>query len=253
MELTNHTYLRSRVDMHIADSLRQKASSKIASGGMQNARDDSGGFTAAVRLKSNQYMLQSKRANIQNSLSYLHSQRDAIENARKIVEEISLVKLKFDDPTLNSSDKQHLNKEFLELSPQQDDPAKDEYAFTELKYGDVNRVRPHLGINPPGNGLKNTINPISTDNHSWSSSNQYAATYFVVSFLHSETTETRYSEQVKQVTQQMKSSHDNNARSISQALIADTDNIISSTGYSALPHGGGFSTRTHLTLFSILQ
>ena len=116
MELTNHTYLRSRVDMHIADSLRQKASSKIASGGMQNARDDSGGFTAAVRLKSNQFMLQSKRANIQNSLSYLHSQRDAIENARKIVEEISLVKLKYDDPTLNASDKQHLNKEFLELT-----------------------------------------------------------------------------------------------------------------------------------------
>ena len=60
------------------------------------------------------------------------------------------------------------DKEFLDRPSQLDVPAKDEYAFTELKYGDVNRVRPHLGINPPGNGLKNTINPINTDNHSWS-------------------------------------------------------------------------------------
>ena len=78
--------------------------------------DNAGGFSAAVRMKSNQYMLQSKRVNIQNSLSYLQAQKDAIENAREIVEKISLVKLKFDDPTLNASDKANLNKEFMELS-----------------------------------------------------------------------------------------------------------------------------------------
>ena len=67
-------------------------------------------------MKSNQYMLQSKRVNIQNSLSFLHAQKEAIENARELVEKIALVKLKFDSPTLNPSDKAHLNKEFMELT-----------------------------------------------------------------------------------------------------------------------------------------
>lgn len=118
MELTNHTYLRSRVDMHIADSLRQKASSKIASGGMQNARDDSGGFTAAVRLKSNQYMLQSKRANIQNSLSFLQAQRDSLNASRDIMDKMGELKLKFGAPTINQSDKANINNEFKELAVQ---------------------------------------------------------------------------------------------------------------------------------------
>ena len=116
MELTNHTYLRSRVDMHIADSLRQKASSKIAAGGITDARDNAGGFSAAVRMKSNQYMLQSKRVNIQNSLTFLQAQRDAITQARDTMDKIGILKLKFDDPTLNSSDKANINTEFKKLA-----------------------------------------------------------------------------------------------------------------------------------------
>ena len=116
MELTNHTYLRSRVDMHIADSLRQKASSKIASGGQGDARDNAGGFSAAVRMKSNQYMLQSKRVNIQNSLTFLQAQRDVLNQARDVMDKIGVLKLKFEDPTLNDSDKANINTEFKKLA-----------------------------------------------------------------------------------------------------------------------------------------
>jgi flagellin-like hook-associated protein FlgL len=102
--------------MHIADSLRQKASSKIAAGGITDARDNAGGFSAAVRMKSNQYMLQSKRVNIQNSLTFLQAQRDAITQARDTMDKIGILKLKFDDPTLNSSDKANINTEFKKLA-----------------------------------------------------------------------------------------------------------------------------------------
>jgi hypothetical protein len=102
--------------MHIADSLRQKASSKIAAGGITDARDNAGGFSAAVRMKSNQHMLQSKRINIQNSLSFLQAQRDAINESRDTMERIGLLKIKFDDPTLNESDKSNINNEFKELA-----------------------------------------------------------------------------------------------------------------------------------------
>ena len=49
MELTNQTYLRSRVDMQLADSLRMKASNKISAGVLGNARENSGGFSAGIR------------------------------------------------------------------------------------------------------------------------------------------------------------------------------------------------------------
>ena len=100
MELTNHTYLRSRVDMQLADSLRKKASNKISAGALGNARENAGGFSAGIRFKSNQYLLQSRRANIQNSLSYLEVQRNAIMEARDIMERIALTKIKFSSPTI---------------------------------------------------------------------------------------------------------------------------------------------------------
>ena len=214
---------------------------------------DSGSYSMLSKLKASDKADSITLRNLQNLFSFSQAKESLLKAAGIIVTRLNELVTLAMNPITSDPGRKNDNKEFLELPPQQDDPAKDEYAFTELKYGDVNRVRPHLGINPPGNGLKNTINPISTDNHSWSSTNQYAATYFVVSFLHSKTTETRYSERVKQVTQQMKTSYDNNAHSISQALIADTDNNRSSTCDSALPPGGEFSTRTHLTLFSILQ
>ena len=116
MELTNHTYLRSRVDMQLADSMRLKASNKISAGVMGNARENSGGFSAGIRFKSNQYLLQSRRANIQNSLSYLEVQRNSIMEARDIMEKIATTKIKFDAPTLNASDRRNLNIEFAELT-----------------------------------------------------------------------------------------------------------------------------------------
>ena len=116
MELTNHTYLRSRVDMQLADSLRKKASNKISAGALGNARENAGGFSAGIRFKSNQYLLQSRRANIQNSLSYLQVQRNAIMEARDIMERIALTKIKFSSPTINQTDRNNYNLEFKELT-----------------------------------------------------------------------------------------------------------------------------------------
>ena len=116
MELTNQTYLRSRVDMNLADSLRRKASNKISAGALGNARENAGGFSAGIRFKSNQYLLQTKRANIQNSLSYLEVQRNAIMEGRDIMERIALTKIKFDSPALNATDRKNLNTEFTELT-----------------------------------------------------------------------------------------------------------------------------------------
>jgi len=115
MELTNHTYLRSRVDMQLANSLRKKASDKISSGGMTNAKTDAGAFSASVGLRSKQYQLFSKRANIQNSLTFLNAQRESISNAMSIIERISHLKLQSANPFLNYEDKENYNREYNEL------------------------------------------------------------------------------------------------------------------------------------------
>jgi hypothetical protein len=104
--------------MQLADSMRLKASNKISAGVMGNARENSGSFSAGIRFKSNQYLLQSRRANIQNSLSYLEVQRNSIMEARDIMEKIAMTKIKFDAPTLNASDRRNLNIEFMELTGQ---------------------------------------------------------------------------------------------------------------------------------------
>ena len=91
MELTNHTYLRSRVDLQIANSLRKKASDRISAGGMTNAVDDAGGFSAAVKLKANQYQLQAKRNNIQNSLTFLQAQREVLSEAVDLIEKVAMI------------------------------------------------------------------------------------------------------------------------------------------------------------------
>ena len=116
MELTNHTYLRSRVDLQIANSLRKKASDRISAGGMTNAVDDAGGFSAAVKLKANQYQLQAKRSNIQNSLSFLQAQREVLSEAVDLIEKVAMIKMKSMDITLNDSDRANFNREFVELS-----------------------------------------------------------------------------------------------------------------------------------------
>ena len=116
MELTNHTYLRSRVDMQLADSLRRRASNKISSGGMTDAKSDAGGYSASVGLKSKEYQLFAKRANIQNAQTFLDAQRESIGEAMSIVERISHLKLNSASPVLNYEDKENFNREYNELA-----------------------------------------------------------------------------------------------------------------------------------------
>ena len=81
---------------------------------MTNAVDDAGGFSAAVKLKANQYQLQAK-SNIQNSLTFLQAQREVLSEAVDLIEKVAMIKMKSMDITLNDSDRANFNREFVEL------------------------------------------------------------------------------------------------------------------------------------------
>ena len=55
---------------------------------------------------------------IQNALSYLKAQEGAINNAMKIIDRISQLKILASAPTITNLDKASYNKEFIELSDQ---------------------------------------------------------------------------------------------------------------------------------------
>ena len=67
----------------------------------------------SVGLKSKEYQLFAKRANIQNAQTFLDAQRESIGEAMSIVERISHLKLNSASPVLNYEDKENFNRELM--------------------------------------------------------------------------------------------------------------------------------------------
>ena len=92
MELTNQTYLRSRVDMQWQTAWHESEQQDIA-GVLGNARENAEVFSR-YPFQIQPILLQSRRANIQNF--FLPRGSKTRSWARDIMERIALTKLKFD-------------------------------------------------------------------------------------------------------------------------------------------------------------
>lgn len=118
MQLTNSSFLDSRLSFMQSASNRQEIVQRITSGSKIHATKDSGALSASLKLLSNKYQLSSKMSNVQNSVSYLQTQSSAINQAKSILSKMADLKIRFDDPTLNEKDRGNHNLEFSELSDQ---------------------------------------------------------------------------------------------------------------------------------------
>lgn len=105
--------------------------------------------------------------------------------------------------------------------------------LAEFIHGGDSRDRAHLGLNPTDDEMKSLINQIGTGNESWSWSDQYAAAYLAVRFLHSEIKEAGHTEGIKHLAQWMKTQHSVNAGSASSCLNTYMEKILSSRSYSS--------------------
>ena len=118
MQLTNSSFLDSKLSLMQSASNRQEIVRRITSGSKIHATKDSGALSASLKLLSNKYQLSSKMSNVQNSVSYLQTQSSAINQAKSILFKMAELKIRFDDPTLNEKDRGIYNLEFSELSDQ---------------------------------------------------------------------------------------------------------------------------------------
>ena len=118
MQLTNNLFMDSRLNYLKSAMERQSAASKISNGVKIDPRSDAGALSSSLKLQTDQVQLTSKMTSVQNTLSYLQTQSGVISQAKAILERFAELKIKFDDITLNESDRNNYNKEFSELSDQ---------------------------------------------------------------------------------------------------------------------------------------
>lgn len=119
MQLTNFSFLNSRLDHMSADAARKVAMQRISSGNrLENGKTDAGALSASLRLRTSQLETNHKMGNVQNALSFLQAQEDAIGSAMSILDRISELKTLFEDPTKSDSDRMFYDEEFKEISGQ---------------------------------------------------------------------------------------------------------------------------------------
>ena len=133
MQLTNFSFLNSRMEYLDADRSRKVASARLSSGEkVGSGSRDLGAIGIAANLRSTQFQLQSNRANTQNFLTFLDSQYQSMEQARSIYHQMETLAMRALDPTLteNTTSGTHNNgggsdlglmqKEFSELADELD-------------------------------------------------------------------------------------------------------------------------------------
>ena len=160
MQLTNNLFMDSRLKYLKSAMERQSAASKISNGVKIDPRSDSGALSSSLKLQTDQVQLTSKMTSVQNTLSYLQTQSGVISQAKAILERFAELKIKFDDITLNESDRNNYNKEFSELSDQ----------LESLKYQKFNGISLFSNTGS-GNGLHDSLTKSvnSTLEHSFAS------------------------------------------------------------------------------------
>ena len=133
MQLTNFSFLNSRLEYLEADHSRKVASSRLSSGEKLNSGSrDLGAIGTEANLRSTKFQLQSNRVNTQNFITFQDSQYQSMEEARSIYHQMETLAMRALDPTLTQSpssgshnngggsDLGLMKKEFAELADELD-------------------------------------------------------------------------------------------------------------------------------------
>ena len=104
MQLTNFSFLNSRMEYLEAERSRKVASARLSSGEkVGSGSRDLGAIGTEANLRSTQFQLHSNRANTQNFLTFLDSQYKSMEQARSIYQQMETLAMRALDPTLSES------------------------------------------------------------------------------------------------------------------------------------------------------
>ncbi len=119
MQLTNFSFLQSRMDYLDSQSKFKSAVQRISSGSkMEGLRKDVGAYSQGVNARLNQLHHSSYKTNLQNTRSFLKVQEQGLRQVLDIYDRMDVLTVKALDPTSNALDRRLYDKEFKSLSDQ---------------------------------------------------------------------------------------------------------------------------------------
>ena len=149
------------------------AMNKLSSGNkILSGADDSGGLAVGMKLESENSLNRSIMKNLQNALSYLQLQDEAMDKMSEIVDRVGQLRVLASDITKNDSDILNYSKEFLELQGKMDNAAEtklngvDLFVFQQQSLSSKIKSAPATHTNEDGsieNYLKYSLN-LETEN-----------------------------------------------------------------------------------------
>jgi flagellin-like hook-associated protein FlgL len=119
MQLTNFSFLNSRMDYLDSKANFKSAVQRISSGSkMEGLRKDVGAYSQRVNARLNQLHNNSYKTNLQNTRSFLEVQEQGLRQVLDIYDRMDVLAVKALDPTANPSDRKLYDQEFKSLSNQ---------------------------------------------------------------------------------------------------------------------------------------
>ena len=119
MQLTNFSFLNSRMDYLDSQANFKSAVQRISSGSkMEGLRKDVGAYSQGVNARMSKLFNNSFKINLQNTRSYIDAQEQGLREVLDIYNRMDEIAIKAMDPTSNAQDRNLYNIEFHDLTTQ---------------------------------------------------------------------------------------------------------------------------------------
>jgi flagellin len=116
---TNYAATAAANNLAASNTQLQQSLNRLSSGSkIVNPADDAGGLAVSMKLSAAATRSGAANINIGNSTSYLQTQDGALKVTAKILDRVSELRILYQDPTKNASDKANYDAEYSQLKLQ---------------------------------------------------------------------------------------------------------------------------------------
>jgi flagellin len=116
---TNYAATAAANNLATSNTMLQRSLNRLSSGSkIVNPADDAGGLAVSMKLSAAATRSGAANTNIGNSVSYLQTQDGALKVAAKVLDRVSELRILYQDPTKNGTDKANYDAEFSQLQSQ---------------------------------------------------------------------------------------------------------------------------------------
>ncbi|MEM9157456.1 MAG: flagellin [Verrucomicrobiota bacterium] len=130
---TNATATMAKNNLSRSNAMLQSSLNRLSSGSkIVSPADDAGGLAVSMKLQAAIARTEAVNTNIANAQSFLQTQDGALNNAAKVLDRMSELKVLSQDVTKNTTDVANYNTEFQELQSQLDDITGEQFNGVSL-------------------------------------------------------------------------------------------------------------------------